>query len=128
MAGWIYVPSKASHPLAFGLVLMALQKVRFRALTLPQLFSHCGWEINPLTVRLNAICWEASAEIVPGRFDNIVGRAPYTLPYLAQSRQKRGPRYAKWRSDSGSLFWLTSLFKVFLLQALFLWVIALTIN
>lgn len=38
------------------------------------------------------------------------------------------PRYAKWRAASGKGFWLTSLFKVFLLQALFLWAIALTIQ
>lgn len=38
------------------------------------------------------------------------------------------PRYAQWRQTGGRWFWLTSLFKVFLLQALFLWVIALTIQ
>ena len=38
------------------------------------------------------------------------------------------PRYAKWRRDSGDKFWITSLFKVFLLQALFLWVIALAVQ
>lgn len=36
------------------------------------------------------------------------------------------PRYGSWRRASGDRFWIVSLFKVFLLQALFLWVIALT--
>ena len=35
------------------------------------------------------------------------------------------PRYANWREKSGDRFWLVSLFKVFVLQAIFLWVIAL---
>lgn len=34
------------------------------------------------------------------------------------------PRYGEWRKKSGERFWLVSLFKVFLLQAIFLWVIA----
>ena len=38
------------------------------------------------------------------------------------------PRYGSWRQASGRRFWIISLFKVFLLQALFLWVIALTIQ
>ena len=38
------------------------------------------------------------------------------------------PRYAGWRQASGSRFWFISLFKVFLLQALFLWVIALSLQ
>ena len=38
------------------------------------------------------------------------------------------PRYGSWRRASGDRFWIISLFKVFLLQALFLWVIALTIQ
>lgn len=38
------------------------------------------------------------------------------------------PRYADWRRASGNRFRLISLFKVFLLQALFLWVIALTLQ
>jgi len=38
------------------------------------------------------------------------------------------PRYAKWRKASGPRFWWVSLFKVFLLQALFLWSIALAIQ
>ena len=38
------------------------------------------------------------------------------------------PRYAKWRHESGSRFWLVSLFKVFMLQSIFLWVIALAMQ
>lgn len=38
------------------------------------------------------------------------------------------PRYGQWRKKSGSRFWLVSLFKVFLLQAAFLWVIALALQ
>lgn len=38
------------------------------------------------------------------------------------------PRYADWRRAGGNRFWLISLFKVFLLQALFLWAIALTVQ
>jgi steroid 5-alpha reductase family enzyme len=38
------------------------------------------------------------------------------------------PRYARWRQSSGPRFWLTSLCKVFLLQALFLWIIALVVQ
>ena len=34
------------------------------------------------------------------------------------------PRYGSWRKDSGERFWIVSLFKVFLLQAVFLWVIS----
>ena len=37
-------------------------------------------------------------------------------------------RYAEWRKRSGRRFWLVSLFKVFLLQAVFLWAIALTLQ
>ncbi|NNG01729.1 MAG: DUF1295 domain-containing protein [Desulfobacteraceae bacterium] len=52
------------------------------------------------------------------------------MAYLTWRNHGKGedPRYAKWRQSSGNRFWLTSLFKVFLLQALFLWVIALTIQ
>ena len=42
--------------------------------------------------------------------------------------QGEDPRYAKWRIASGTKFWRISLFKVFWLQALFLWVIALVIQ
>jgi steroid 5-alpha reductase family enzyme len=38
------------------------------------------------------------------------------------------PRYGGWRKASGDRFWIISLFKVFLLQALFLWVIALAVQ
>jgi steroid 5-alpha reductase family enzyme len=38
------------------------------------------------------------------------------------------PRYGGWRRASGNRFWIISLFKIFLLQALFLWVIALAIQ
>ena len=38
------------------------------------------------------------------------------------------PRYAAWRKDSGDRFWLVSLIKVFVLQAVFLWIIALALQ
>ena len=38
------------------------------------------------------------------------------------------PRYASWRAASGERFWLVSLFKVFVLQAVFLWAIALALQ
>jgi steroid 5-alpha reductase family enzyme len=38
------------------------------------------------------------------------------------------PRYAQWRKKSGERFWLVSLFKVFLLQALVMWIIALVLQ
>jgi len=38
------------------------------------------------------------------------------------------PRYAAWREKSGDNFWAVSLFKVFILQAVFLWVIALALQ
>lgn len=38
------------------------------------------------------------------------------------------PRYAAWRNQSGERFWLVSLFKVFTLQAVFLWVISLALQ
>lgn len=38
------------------------------------------------------------------------------------------PRYAAWRAEAGKDFRLQSLFKVFLLQALFMWVIALAMQ
>ena len=37
-------------------------------------------------------------------------------------------RYGQWREKSGRKFWLTSLFKVFLLQAVFLWVISMVLQ
>lgn len=50
--------------------------------------------------------------------------------YLTWRNHGKGedPRYAKWRRAGGDIFWLTSLFKVFLLQAIFLWVIALAVQ
>jgi len=38
------------------------------------------------------------------------------------------PRYASWRKESGDGFWLVSLFKVFILQSVFLWVISLALQ
>ena len=38
------------------------------------------------------------------------------------------PRYGEWRKKSGERFWLVSFFKVFLLQAIFLWVISLVLQ
>ena len=37
-------------------------------------------------------------------------------------------RYGEWRKNSGERFWVVSLFKVFLLQAIFLWFIALVLQ
>jgi steroid 5-alpha reductase family enzyme len=49
--------------------------------------------------------------------------------YLSWRNWGKGedPRYGKWRQASGERFWLVSLFKVFWLQAVFLWVIALVV-
>ena len=46
--------------------------------------------------------------------------------YLSWRNWGKGedPRYGKWRQASGEGFWFVSLFKVFWLQAVFLWVIA----
>jgi steroid 5-alpha reductase family enzyme len=38
------------------------------------------------------------------------------------------PRYASWRQKSGERFWLVSLFKVFILQSVFLWAISLALQ
>jgi steroid 5-alpha reductase family enzyme len=38
------------------------------------------------------------------------------------------PRYGSWRKESGDRFWLVSLFKVFILQSIFLWTIALALQ
>jgi steroid 5-alpha reductase family enzyme len=38
------------------------------------------------------------------------------------------PRYGAWRQASGERFWVVSLFKVFWLQALFLWVISMVVQ
>jgi steroid 5-alpha reductase family enzyme len=47
--------------------------------------------------------------------------------YLSWRNWGKGedPRYGSWREKSGKPFWIVSLFKVFLLQALFLWIISL---
>lgn len=41
--------------------------------------------------------------------------------------QAEDHRYGVWRKKSGSSFWMVSLFKVFWLQAIFLWVISLVL-
>jgi steroid 5-alpha reductase family enzyme len=38
------------------------------------------------------------------------------------------PRYAAWRAQYGENFWIVSLYRVFLVQALFLWIIALGVQ
>lgn len=38
------------------------------------------------------------------------------------------PRYGTWREKSGDRFWLVSLYKVFILQAVFLWIISLAVQ
>jgi steroid 5-alpha reductase family enzyme len=38
------------------------------------------------------------------------------------------PRYAAWRAKYGQRFWIVSLFNVFLVQAVFMWVIALALQ
>jgi steroid 5-alpha reductase family enzyme len=50
--------------------------------------------------------------------------------YLSWRNWGKGedPRYGGWREKSGDRFWLVSLFKVFILQAVFLWVIALALQ
>ena len=50
--------------------------------------------------------------------------------YLSWRNWGKGedPRYGGWREKSGDRFWLVSLFKVFILQAVFLWVIAYAIQ
>jgi steroid 5-alpha reductase family enzyme len=50
--------------------------------------------------------------------------------YLGWRNHGKGedPRYGMWRRAAGKRFWWTSLFKVFLLQALVLWLISLTIQ
>jgi steroid 5-alpha reductase family enzyme len=42
--------------------------------------------------------------------------------------QGEDPRYGQWRKASGERFWIVSLYKVFLLQAIFLWLIALSLQ
>lgn len=50
--------------------------------------------------------------------------------YLSWRNFGRGedPRYGTWRAASGGRFWIVSLFKVFLLQALFLWAISIVLQ
>ena len=50
--------------------------------------------------------------------------------YLSWRNWGKGedPRYGSWRRKAGDRFWLVSLFKVFILQALFLWVISLVLQ
>ena len=50
--------------------------------------------------------------------------------YLSWRNWGRGedPRYGGWREQSGERFWLVSLFKVFILQALFLWIISVSLQ
>lgn len=50
--------------------------------------------------------------------------------YLSRRNWGKGEdrRYGTWRAASGESFWIVSLFKVFWLQALFLWVIALVVQ
>jgi steroid 5-alpha reductase family enzyme len=43
-------------------------------------------------------------------------------------RHGEDPRYAAWRKESKGRFWLVSLFKVFILQAVFLWFISLALQ
>jgi len=50
--------------------------------------------------------------------------------YLSWRNWGKGedPRYGGWRKKAGDRFWLVSLFKVFILQALFLWVISISLQ
>ena len=50
--------------------------------------------------------------------------------YLSWRNWGKGedPRYGTWREKSGDQFWIISLFKVFILQALFLWVISVAVQ
>lgn len=47
--------------------------------------------------------------------------------YLSWRNWGKGedPRYGQWREKSGDRFWIVSLFKVFILQAIFMWFISL---
>ena len=47
---------------------------------------------------------------------------------IRNSGKGEDPRYASWRERHGENFWLVSLFKVFLVQALFQWIIALGVQ
>jgi steroid 5-alpha reductase family enzyme len=50
--------------------------------------------------------------------------------YLTWRNHGKGedPRYGAWRKQYGERFWIVSLFNVFLVQALFMWVIALSMQ
>lgn len=50
--------------------------------------------------------------------------------YLSWRNWGKGedPRYGSWREKSGDRFWLVSLFKVFVLQALFLWLVSISLQ
>ena len=50
--------------------------------------------------------------------------------YLTLRNWGRGedPRYGMWRKKTGDQFWLVSLFKVFILQAIFLWLISIALQ
>jgi len=50
--------------------------------------------------------------------------------YLTRRNWGKGedPRYGLWREKSGKHFWIVSLFKVFLLQSIFLWAISISIQ
>ncbi len=50
--------------------------------------------------------------------------------YLTRRNWGKGedPRYGSWREKSGKHFWIFSLFKVFLLQSIFLWAISISLQ
>ena len=50
--------------------------------------------------------------------------------YLTLRNHGKGedPRYGSWRKEYGNRFWIVSLFNVFLVQALFMWIIALAMQ
>jgi len=50
--------------------------------------------------------------------------------YLTRRNWGKGedPRYGSWREKSGKHFWIVSLFKVFLLQSIFLWAISISLQ
>ncbi len=44
--------------------------------------------------------------------------------HLRNRGKPEDPRYARWRENGGASYWWTSLFRVFLLQAVILWIVA----
>lgn len=44
--------------------------------------------------------------------------------HLRNRGKPEDPRYARWREEGGRRYWWTSLFRVFLLQAVILWIVA----